>query len=68
MDLLDPILPPNLHPYLKYLINGLVIFHILAFLFYIFILVRSYVKERNQKIDDDLSDDEYEKKQVQKKK
>ena len=44
MPLLDSILPSDLNPMVKHLINGLVGFHIIVFLIFIYLLVRSFNK------------------------
>ena len=44
MPILDSILPQTLHPMVKHAINGLVIFHVLAFLVFVILLVRSFMK------------------------
>lgn len=44
MPILDHILPDTLDPMLKHAINGLVIFHLLAFIAFIVLLVRSFMK------------------------
>lgn len=53
-QVLDSILPPNLDPIWKNLLNGLFVFHILAFLLYLFVMIRSYVKARRLMAVDDL--------------
>ncbi len=60
MPLLDSILPPDTDPTLRHIMNGLLIFHIIAFLFYMFLLTRSFLKKNDNEqleIDSDDSDD-----------
>ncbi|CDW73167.1 UNKNOWN [Stylonychia lemnae] len=44
MPFLDYVLPDTLSPFVKNLINGLVGFHLLAFVIFIILLVRSFNK------------------------
>lgn len=44
MPILDSILPETLHPMVKHAINVLVVFHIIAFLAFVVLLVKSFMK------------------------
>lgn len=59
MTVLDPILPKDIDPNLRLIVNGLFIFHICAFLCYVILLTRSYIKGKNEPLDyfSDDSDD-----------
>ena len=52
MPILNDILPQHLSPFVRNVINGLVIFHILAFLLYCYFLARSFTRKPN----DDFKD------------
>jgi hypothetical protein len=52
MPVLDKILPENLDPFVRNLINGLVFVHIAAFLLWVYLVMRSSTKTQTEEFRD----------------
>jgi hypothetical protein len=56
MPMLNSILPPDLNPFIRNFVNFLAIVHLLAFLLFCFLLVRSMLKGPEEQFREEMSE------------